>query len=84
MSLVGPRPEMANLIEEFRQRIPHYYLRYKVKAGLTGWAQVHGLRGNTSLQQRIEYDLFYIEHWSLWLDMKILALTLVRGWRNAY
>jgi exopolysaccharide biosynthesis polyprenyl glycosylphosphotransferase len=84
MSFVGPRPEMAHLIDEFRRHIPHYYLRYKIKSGLTGWAQIHGLRGNTSLEERVRYDLYYIEHFSLWLDVRILFLTLFRAWRNAY
>jgi Undecaprenyl-phosphate glucose phosphotransferase len=86
MSLVGPRPERPVFIQEFRQRIPKYMLRHKMKAGMTGWAQVNGWRGNTSLQKRIEYDLYYIEHWSLWFDVKILWLTLWKGLvsRNAY
>ena len=86
MSLVGPRPERPVFIKEFRQRIPKYMLRHKVQAGMTGWAQVHGWRGNTSIEKRIEYDLYYIEHWSLMLDLKILGLTLVNGLldRNAY
>ena len=84
MSFVGPRPERPHLIEEFKKSIPHYYLRHKVKAGLTGWAQVHGLRGFTSLEKRIEYDLYYIEHWSIGLDLKILVMTLYRAWINAY
>ena len=82
MSLVGPRPERPVFIEEFRQKIPRYMLRHKVRAGMTGWAQVHGLRGNTSVEQRIHYDLYYIENWSLLLDIKILCLTLVRGFNN--
>jgi Undecaprenyl-phosphate glucose phosphotransferase len=82
MSLVGPRPERPPLIEEFRKSIPKYMLRHKVKAGMTGWAQVNGWRGNTSLEQRIEHDIKYIETWSLWRDLKILALTLVRGFSN--
>jgi Undecaprenyl-phosphate glucose phosphotransferase len=82
MSLVGPRPERPLLIEEFRKSIPKYMLRHKVKAGMTGWAQVNGLRGNTSLEQRIEHDIKYIESWSLWRDVKILALTVVRGFSN--
>jgi exopolysaccharide biosynthesis polyprenyl glycosylphosphotransferase len=86
MSLVGPRPERPVFIEEFRQRIPKYMLRHMMKAGMTGWAQVNGWRGNTSLEKRIEYDLYYIENWSLWFDMKILVLTLWKGLvnRNAY
>jgi Undecaprenyl-phosphate glucose phosphotransferase len=82
MSLVGPRPERPPLIAEFRKSIPEYMLRHKVKAGMTGWAQVNGLRGNTSLEQRIEHDIEYIENWSLYQDFKILALTLWRGFLN--
>jgi Undecaprenyl-phosphate glucose phosphotransferase len=83
MSLVGPRPERPPLIEQFRSSIPKYMLRHKVKAGMTGWAQVNGWRGNTSLEKRIEHDLDYIEHWSLWRDVKILARTVVVGFRNS-
>ena len=79
MSLVGPRPERPYFVEQFKHRIPQYMLRHKVKAGITGWAQVNGWRGNTSLEKRIEYDLYYIENWSVGLDLKILWLTLVRG-----
>jgi Undecaprenyl-phosphate glucose phosphotransferase len=79
MSLVGPRPERPPLIAEFRKTIPKYMLRHKMKAGMTGWAQIHGWRGNTSLERRIEHDIHYIEHWSLGGDLKILALTLVFG-----
>lgn len=82
MSLVGPRPERPPLIEEFRKTIPKYMLRHQVKAGMTGWAQVNGWRGNTSLERRIEHDLEYIENWSLWRDVKILALTLLAGFRG--
>jgi exopolysaccharide biosynthesis polyprenyl glycosylphosphotransferase len=82
MSLVGPRPERPALIEQFRRAVPHYMLRHKVKAGMTGWAQINGWRGNTSLERRIEHDLDYIEHWSPWRDLKILALTIVFGFRN--
>ncbi|MGH7888115.1 MAG: undecaprenyl-phosphate glucose phosphotransferase [Candidatus Binatia bacterium] len=82
MSLVGPRPERPPLIDEFRKSIPKYMLRHKVKAGMTGWAQIHGWRGNTSLATRIEYDLDYIENWSLTRDIKILFLTLLGGFRN--
>jgi Undecaprenyl-phosphate glucose phosphotransferase len=86
MSVVGPRPERPVFVERFRQTVPGYMLRHKVKSGLTGWAQVNGLRGNTSLEKRIEYDLEYIERWSLAFDLKIIALTLVRILfeRNAY
>jgi Undecaprenyl-phosphate glucose phosphotransferase len=86
MSIVGPRPERPVFIEEFRRRVPRYMLRHKVPAGMTGWAQVHGWRGDTSIDKRIEYDLYYIENWSLLLDLKILFLTLFSGFknRNAY
>ena len=86
MSLVGPRPERPVFIDQFRRRIPRYQLRHMVKAGMTGWAQIHGLRGNTSIQKRVEYDLYYIEHWSLLLDLRILARTVAFGFlsRNAY
>jgi Undecaprenyl-phosphate glucose phosphotransferase len=79
MSIVGPRPERPFFVEQFKHRIPQYMLRHKVKAGITGWAQVNGWRGNTSLEKRIEYDLYYIENWSVALDLKIMWLTLVRG-----
>jgi Undecaprenyl-phosphate glucose phosphotransferase len=79
MSLVGPRPERPFFVEQFKHRIPQYMLRHKVKAGITGWAQVNGWRGNTSLEKRIEYDLYYIENWSMTLDIKIMWLTLVGG-----
>jgi Undecaprenyl-phosphate glucose phosphotransferase len=86
MSLVGPRPERPFFVEQFKHRIPQYMLRHKVKAGLTGWAQVNGWRGNTSLEKRIEYDLYYIENWSVSLDFKILWLTLLKGFfhKHAY
>jgi Undecaprenyl-phosphate glucose phosphotransferase len=86
MSIVGPRPERPVFIEKFRARIPRYMLRHKVPAGMTGWAQIHGWRGDTSIDKRIEYDLYYIENWSLLLDLKILFLTLFKGFknRNAY
>ena len=86
MSLVGPRPERPVFIDQFRRHIPRYQLRHMVKSGMTGWAQIHGLRGNTSIEKRVEYDLYYIEHWSLLLDLKILARTLAFGFlsRNAY
>ena len=76
MSLVGPRPERPPFIEAFRQAYPAYMLRLKVKAGITGWAQINGWRGDTCLQTRIAHDLYYIEHWSLWFDVKILCQTL--------
>ncbi|MBL9123407.1 MAG: undecaprenyl-phosphate glucose phosphotransferase [Planctomycetaceae bacterium] len=82
MSLVGPRPERGVFIEKFRKQIPNYCQRHQVKAGMTGWAQVNGWRGNTSLRKRLEFDLYYIANWSLWLDLKILFLTLFRGFRH--
>jgi len=86
MSVVGPRPERPVFVERFRQTVPGYMLRHKVKSGITGWAQVNGLRGNTSLEKRIQYDIEYIERWSVWLDFKIIAMTVVRVLvdRNAY
>ena len=86
MSVIGPRPERPEFVEQFRAEFPHYMLRHKVRAGMTGWAQVHGWRGNTSIRMRIEHDLYYIENWSLLLDVKILFLTLVHGLKheNAY
>jgi Undecaprenyl-phosphate glucose phosphotransferase len=79
MSIVGPRPERPFFVEQFKHQIPQYMLRHKVKSGITGWAQVNGWRGNTSLEKRIEFDLYYIENWSLGLDFKIMWLTLLRG-----
>ena len=85
MSIVGPRPERPFFVEQFKHRIPQYMLRHKVKAGITGWAQVNGWRGNTSLEKRIEYDLYYIENWSVTLDLKIMWLTVIRGlFQRAY
>jgi Undecaprenyl-phosphate glucose phosphotransferase len=86
MSLVGPRPERPPFVALFKERIPQYMLRHRVKSGITGWAQVNGWRGNTSIEKRIEYDLYYIENWSLLLDLKILILTLFRGFgqKHAY
>jgi Undecaprenyl-phosphate glucose phosphotransferase len=82
MSLVGPRPERPSFVEEFRRRVPGYMLRHKVKAGITGWAQINGWRGNTSIERRIECDLYYIERWSLGFDLKILIQTFWYGFRN--
>lgn len=86
MSIVGPRPERKVFVDQFKDRIPRYMQKHYVKAGITGWAQVNGWRGNTSLEKRIEFDLYYIEHWSLWFDLKIILLTVVRGFvhPNAY
>jgi Undecaprenyl-phosphate glucose phosphotransferase len=81
MSLVGPRPERPSFVEEFRRRVPGYMLRHKVKAGITGWAQINGWRGNTSIERRIECDLYYIERWSLGFDLKILLQTFWYGFR---
>jgi Undecaprenyl-phosphate glucose phosphotransferase len=83
MSIVGPRPERPFFVAQFKQRIPQYMLRHKVKAGITGWAQVNGWRGNTSIEKRIEYDLYYIENWSVSLDLKIMWLTVLRGFSRA-
>jgi putative colanic acid biosynthesis UDP-glucose lipid carrier transferase len=86
MSLVGPRPERPEFVEQFRREIPGYMQKHLVKAGITGWAQVNDLRGDTDLHRRIEYDLYYIEHWSLWFDLRILTLTLwhILNSRNAH
>jgi Undecaprenyl-phosphate glucose phosphotransferase len=86
MSLVGPRPERAVFVERFRKQLPGYTQRQQVKAGMTGWAQVNGWRGNTSLRHRLRCDLYYIAHWSIWLDLKIILLTFWRAVRerNAY
>lgn len=86
MSVVGPRPERPVFIENFKQQVPRYMLRHKVKAGITGWAQINGWRGNTSIEKRIEYDLYYIQNWSIMLDLKIMWLTLWKGFvsENAY
>jgi putative colanic acid biosynthesis UDP-glucose lipid carrier transferase len=86
MSLVGPRPERPEFVRQFRQQIPGYMQKHLVKAGITGWAQVNDLRGDTDLAQRIQYDLYYIDNWSLWFDLRILALTLwhILTSRNAH
>lgn len=86
MSIVGPRPERPMFVEQFRHEIPAYMQKHLVKAGITGWAQIHGLRGDTDLGKRIEYDLFYIRNWSLMLDLQIIARTAVLGFfgKNAY
>ena len=83
MSLVGPRPERPFFVYYFKEQIPQYMLRHKVRSGITGWAQVNGWRGNTSIEKRIEHDLYYIENWSLALDLKIMWLTLVRGFSHS-
>lgn len=86
MSLVGPRPEVPALVEKFKKTVPRYFERHQVKSGITGWAQVHGLRGNTSLEERVKFDIYYIENWSLWLDVTILVRTVldVLDHRHAY
>ena len=86
MSLVGPRPERPFFVEKFREEIPRYMIKHQVRPGLTGWAQVNGYRGNTSIRKRIEYDLYYIENWTIGLDIKILFLTVFKGFvnKNAY
>lgn len=86
MSVVGPRPERPYFVDKFKEQIPHYMARHNAKAGITGWAQVNGLRGDTSIARRIEADIYYQRHWSLWLDLKIIWLTVFRTLRdkNAY
>lgn len=86
MSLVGPRPERPQYVEKFREEIPRYMIKHQVRPGMTGWAQVNGYRGDTSIRKRIEHDLYYIENWTLGLDMKILFLTVFKGFinKNAY
>lgn len=83
MSLVGPRPERPFFVDKFRENIPRYMARHRIKCGITGWAQVHGLRGNTSIEERIKYDLYYMENWSLLLDVEIIFMTFF-AFRNAY
>jgi putative colanic acid biosynthesis UDP-glucose lipid carrier transferase len=84
MSIVGPRPERPVFIEQFREQVPQYMLRHKMKAGITGWAQVNGWRGNTSISKRIEFDIYYIRNWSLRLDFKIMLMTLWRGFTSEH
>lgn len=86
MSLVGPRPERPQYVEKFREEIPRYMIKHQVRPGMTGWAQVNGYRGDTSIRKRIEHDLYYIENWTLGLDVKILFLTIFKGFinKNAY
>ena len=82
MSLVGPRPEIPFHVRHFKNDVPRYLVRQQVKPGITGWAQVHGLRGDTSIEARVDYDIWYIENWSLLLDFKILLMTLFGGFIN--
>ena len=86
MSLVGPRPERPLFVEKFREEIPRYMIKHQVRPGMTGWAQINGYRGNTSIRKRIDCDLYYIENWSVGLDIKILFLTVFKGFinKNAY
>jgi Undecaprenyl-phosphate glucose phosphotransferase len=82
MSIIGPRPERPTFVREFKHKIPRYMLRHRVKSGITGWAQVHGWRGNTSIKKRIQYDLYYIQNWSIGLDLKILWMTVRHAMRH--
>ena len=86
MSLIGPRPERPQFVEKFKEEIPRYMIKHQVRPGLTGWAQVNGYRGDTSIRKRIEHDIYYIENWTLGLDIKIIILTFVKGFinKNAY
>lgn len=86
MSLVGPRPERPQFVEQFKEEIPRYMIKHQVRPGMTGWAQVNGYRGNTSIRKRIDYDLYYIENWTVGFDIKILFLTIFKGFvnKNAY
>ena len=86
MSLVGPRPERPLFVEKFKEEIPRYMIKHQVRPGLTGWAQINGYRGDTSIRKRIDYDIFYIENWTMGLDIKILFLTIFKGFinKNAY
>ncbi len=86
MSLVGPRPERPLFVEKFREEIPRYMIKHQVRPGLTGWAQINGYRGDTSIRKRIDYDIFYIENWTMGLDFKIMFLTIFKGFinKNAY
>lgn len=82
MSLIGPRPERPQFVEKFKEEIPRYMIKHQVRPGVTGWAQVNGYRGNTSIRKRIEYDLYYIENWTVFFDIKILFLTIFKGFIN--
>ena len=86
MSLVGPRPERPFFVSQFKEDIPRYMARHSIRSGITGWAQVNGLRGNTSIEERTKFDLYYIENWSLWLDAKIIFMTTMNFFKspNAY
>ena len=86
MSLVGPRPERPQFVEKFKEEIPRYMVKHQVRPGLTGWAQVNGLRGDSSIKKRIEYDIYYIENWTVGFDIKIILMTFFTGFinKNAY
>ncbi len=86
MSLIGPRPERPQFVEQYKEEIPKYMVKHLVRPGMTGWAQVNGYRGDTSIRKRIEHDLYYIENWSMLLDLQIFILTFVKGFinKNAY
>ena len=86
MSLVGPRPERPLFVEKFKEEIPRYMIKHQVRPGLTGWAQINGYRGDTSIRKRIDYDIYYIENWTMGFDIKILFLTIFKGFinKNAY
>ena len=86
MSLVGPRPERPYFVEQFKDEIPKYMVKHQIRPGITGWAQVNGLRGDTSIEKRVEYDIYYLENWTFWFDIKILFLTVFKGFvnKNAY
>ena len=79
MSLVGPRPEIPHFVDEFKGSVPLYMVRHQVRPGMTGWAQINGLRGDTPIRERIEYDIYYIENWDLLFDLRILLATVFRG-----
>lgn len=79
MSLVGPRPEIPFYVDQFKEDVPLYMVKHQVRPGITGWAQVNGLRGDTSIKERVEHDIYYIEHWSLLFDLKILLMTVFQG-----
>ncbi|MDE6995307.1 MAG: sugar transferase, partial [Lachnospiraceae bacterium] len=86
MSVVGPRPERPQFVEKFKEEIPRYMVKHQVRPGLTGWAQINGYRGDTSIKRRIEHDIFYIENWTMSFDIKIMFLTIFKGFinKNAY
>lgn len=86
MSLVGPRPERPYFVDQFKDEIPKYMVKHQIRPGITGWAQVNGLRGDTSIEKRVEYDIYYLENWTFWFDIKILFLTVFKGFvnKNAY